>query len=403
MADYYPHNIDTIPDYVCSRPEIQPILDVTDGLSVEEIGDGNLNQVFAVRSHSDPRQSIVLKQALPWLRAVGESWPLSTDRARIEALAIASAGQHAPEHTPQCHFYDPAMQVIAMQNLDSHMTLRKGLIAAVEYPHLADHLGCFLARSLGYTSDLVLNSRTKKERVAQFINPELCQMTEDYVFTIPFYQSDDNHYHAQLEPPVRALQADDALRSEVAQMKERFMTQAQALIHGDLHTGSVMVNQHDSRVIDFEFTFYGPMSFDIGSLIANFWLNYAAQTVRIGDDRARRRYHHYLTDSVIRIWQVFECEFEVIWAQTNPITMPPDYRQGYMKRLLQDTSGMAACEILRRVIGYSGVEDIRGIVDVDQRTTAARLALNIGQALLMQRHELNRIEELVEIASACQP
>ena len=50
------------------------------------------------------------------------------------------------------------------------------------------------------------------------------------------------------------------------------MTAAEALIHGDLHTGSIMVNQDETKVIDPEFAFYGPMGFDVGLLLANFFL-----------------------------------------------------------------------------------------------------------------------------------
>ena len=40
---------------------------------VREVGDGNLNLVFVVEG---PTGGVVLKQALPYVRLVGESWPL---------------------------------------------------------------------------------------------------------------------------------------------------------------------------------------------------------------------------------------------------------------------------------------------------------------------------------------
>jgi 5-methylthioribose kinase len=44
------------------------------------------------------------------------------------------------------------------------------------------------------------------------------------------------------------------------------VSSAEALIHGDLHTGSVMVTREETRVIDPEFAFYGPMDFDVGAV-----------------------------------------------------------------------------------------------------------------------------------------
>ena len=55
------------------------------------------------------------------------------------------------------------------------------------------------------------------------------------------------------------------------------MTSAEALIHGDLHTGSIMMTTEDTRVIDPEFAFIGPMGFDVGAVIGNLFLAYFAQ------------------------------------------------------------------------------------------------------------------------------
>jgi len=57
----------------------------------------------------------------------------------------------------------------------------------------------------------------------------------------------------------------------------RFIERAQALIHGDLHTGSVMVTRESTQVIDPEFAFYGPMGFDVGAFLGNLILAFFAQ------------------------------------------------------------------------------------------------------------------------------
>jgi 5-methylthioribose kinase len=74
-----------------------------------------------------------------------------------------------------------------------------------------------------------------------------------------------------------------------------------------------------------------------------------------------------------------------------------------MLRLLQDTAGLGACKMMRRVIGLAGVVDIRGIEDPTDKSIAASLALNIGQALIMNRHEVRQIEDIVEIAKGESP
>ena len=53
---------------VCSRLGGDP-----QAWSVDEVGDGNLNLVFIVRGS---KGSVIVKQALPYVRLVGDSWPL---------------------------------------------------------------------------------------------------------------------------------------------------------------------------------------------------------------------------------------------------------------------------------------------------------------------------------------
>jgi 5-methylthioribose kinase len=46
--------------------------------TVREVGDGNLNLVFIVKGS---KGGLVVTQAQPYVRMVGESWPLPLDRA----------------------------------------------------------------------------------------------------------------------------------------------------------------------------------------------------------------------------------------------------------------------------------------------------------------------------------
>ena len=72
-------------------PPLRPISAATAAdWKVREVGDGNLNLVFVVEG---PKSGVVLKQALPYVRLVGESWPLSVRRAFFEHQALARPEQ----------------------------------------------------------------------------------------------------------------------------------------------------------------------------------------------------------------------------------------------------------------------------------------------------------------------
>jgi 5-methylthioribose kinase len=395
---YFPLDPTTVLDYVRARPEVAHLFHADEPLESVEVGDGNLNLVFKVWAVADPDRTVVVKQALPYVRLVGDSWKLPTDRARIEAQALAIHARLCPEHTPAVYYFDPVMFAIVMQNLNRHIIMRRGLIEGITYPKFAEHIGTFMGRTLAGTSDFVLDYRTKKEEVARFINPELCKISEDLIFTEPYRPTERNLFHKELEPDVLALQADESLRVEVAAMKAKFMTNAQALLHGDLHTGSIMVNQDETVCIDPEFAFYGPIGFDVGAVIANLFLSYASHEVRTPDPQQRAAFRSYLTNTVIELYDTFQRTFaEVAWADADPIDLPIPYRQAYLDHILEDAIGFAACKMMRRVIGLAGVADIRGIEDVDQRTIAARLALRMAVPLLKRRRAMRTIIDAVDL------
>ena len=220
-----------------------------------ERGDGNLNLVFFVQG---PAGAVVVKQALPYVRMVGESWPLSLARNFFEHTALREQARWAAEFVPAVLHTDEVMALMVMELLSPHVVLRKGLIAAHRFPNVGRDLGRFLARTLVNTSDLRLGDAEKKSLMSVFLaNTAMCKISEDVVFDEPYFAAPFNrHTTPQLDDVALALARDTELKVAVQAMKSRFMNQPECLVHGDLHTGSVMVTDFDTRVIDAEFAFY---------------------------------------------------------------------------------------------------------------------------------------------------
>ncbi|GAB4820785.1 hypothetical protein N2152v2_007831 [Parachlorella kessleri] len=150
---------DTVKDYIAKRPQLAEHVGPPgseEEWSVREVGDGNINFVYIVEG---PAGGLCVKQALPYVRIVGESWPLSQERVRFEATALMEEARHCPEHVPQVYLYDEAMALIVMQYLaPPHVILRHGMIQGNIYPRLADHLAHFLATTLFHTSLLAVST-----------------------------------------------------------------------------------------------------------------------------------------------------------------------------------------------------------------------------------------------------
>ncbi|MCK9906707.1 hypothetical protein MXD63_42795, partial [Frankia sp. Cpl3] len=68
--------------------------------------------------------------------------------------------------------------------------------------------------------------------------------------------------------------------------------------------------------------------------------------------------------------------------------------EDYVNQLLQDTAGYAGCKILRRVIGLAGVADLNTIENDQVRAEAERLALAIGQTLILERKQIAEASDL---------
>ncbi|MBJ8192460.1 S-methyl-5-thioribose kinase, partial [Bacillus cereus] len=103
---------------------------------------------------------------------------------------------------------------------------------------------------LFFTSDLGMNQQDKKDLVKRFINPDLCKITEDLILDEPYRFSDNNNYGAYIEDEAEALRTDQVLHLEGALLREKFLTRTEALLHGDLHTGSIFVTTESTTGID---------------------------------------------------------------------------------------------------------------------------------------------------------
>ncbi|MBT5616205.1 MAG: phosphotransferase, partial [Microbacteriaceae bacterium] len=228
-----------IPDYIRSRPELAGVVDPDAIVSITEVGDGNLNLVFIIEDSAG--KSVVLKQALPYVRLVGPEWPMTPLRAAKEAHALMTHSALVPELVPVTHFYDQDRYVIGMENLQGFRVWRGALMEGLKNEGVAADMGTYVAHVTFGTSVLAVDAEHHKELMAQSINPELCKITEDLVFTEPHDDIGRNSVLPENEKDAAEHASDPAMIAAMGQAKWIFMTRAEALIHGDLHTGSVMV------------------------------------------------------------------------------------------------------------------------------------------------------------------
>ncbi|CAN5817319.1 S-methyl-5-thioribose kinase [soil metagenome] len=380
-------------------------------LTAEEVGDGNLNQVFIVTNARGHK--LVLKQALPYLRVAGEGWPLTRERMRFETAALLLYAEVAPDSVPRVHHADPDLSLVVMEYLDGFEVMRGPVTRGQTFPGFAENIGRFMASAHFFTSDAFLNGPAKKAQQQTFTNPQLCKLQEDFVYTNPFMTSPENTWNPALTEEVTAVRQDVGLKIAVNRAKASYLTQAQALLHCDLHTGSIMVAGGETKVIDPEFAFYGPQGYDVGTLFANLVLGAAAQTYHCEDEAARGRYQRYLVGLIGDIWATYTRTFTELWCGRNEGDLSPArfwafeggevgfrrFQEAYLLDVLRDSARHGGCEILRRLMGIVSVHELTSISDDEARAVAERQALSVARAWLTEADGFETVADLVNVVT----
>lgn len=380
---------DDIPAYLHERGHWEDPADIT----VREVSDGNMNRVF-LASNADGTHRLAVKQALPWVRVAGPSWPMNPDRADAEARAYEQVARVAPDKIPAIHGYDPENYALVMEDMSDLEVLRTLLNEGASYgPDTSARIGEFVAQFSFATSDFGMASADRKALIAASVSPELCKITEDVVLSEPYIEHEHNHWHEGVADLAAEFRADTRLRTEVADLRHTFMTSAQALLHGDLHTGSIMVGDREGapvvRVFDPEFSFVGPIGYDLGL----YWAN-----VLVSEERARAL--GSLTDHADQLrlsWEAFEREFRRLWPTRVDTFFDDAYLDRFLSRVWTESVGYAGTEIIRRIIGFAHLTDLTTLVDP---VGASRRALLLGRELVVRRGELRNPSDVRALTSS---
>lgn len=370
-------------------------------LEAKEIGDGNLNYVFIVWEEATGK-SVIVKQAGGEARISSEI-KLSTDRTRIESEVLMLHGKLAPGHAPEVYLYDPVMSTFCMEDLSDYDIMRTALIEHKTFPLFADHISTFMVNTLLLTTDICMEHKEKKDTVRSYINPELCEISEDLVYTEPYNNIGDRN---NVFPPNKAfvqkeLYEDKALHLEVAKCKYDFMNNAQSLIHGDLHTGSVFITQESTKVIDPEFAFYGPMGYDIGNVIANMYFAWNNGHAMIEEEKAKKEYVDWVEESIKDTIDLFVKKYHMAYDKhvTDHMAKTEGFKEWYLETILRDTAAVTGLELIRRIVGLANVQDITIISDEDARQKAEQRCILAGKYFIMNRNNFKNGQDFLDVFS----
>lgn len=351
-------------------------------LMVEEIGDGNLNYVFLVKDEKAGK-SVIVKQAGETLR-ISDEMRVSTDRNRIESEILELQNKFAPGLVPKIYSYDTVMCACIMEDLSDHQLMRYALMEYKTFPKFAEDITTYMVNTLLNTTDVVMEHKEKKALVQSFINPELCEITENLVLQEPYndVKSRNIVFEANAEFIKKELYEDKTLHLEIAKLKFDFMNNAQALLHGDLHTGSIFVKQDSTKIFDPEFAFYGPIGYDVGNVIANLifaWNRANAEGMS--------EFCMWALITIVEVIDLFKKKFFERFGEsvTDCMAKTEGFKEYYLSNVMIDTAAYTGTELIRRTVGMAQVKDITTISDLEKRARAEKINILCAKEMIMKR------------------
>ncbi len=368
-------------------------------LDCKEIGDGNLNYIFKVFDKNTGK-SIIVKQAGGEAR-ISSEFKLSQDRNRIESEILQMHYETTGGLVPKIYRFDTVMGACIMEDLSDHTVMRYALMKHEVFPKFAEHISTYLVNTLLGTSDVVVEHKAKKELVKKYINPQLCEISEQLVYTEPYNNNKDRNlvFAPNAEFVKKELYDDTALHLEVAKLKFEFLNNAQSLVHGDLHTGSIFIKEDSTKVFDPEFAFYGPMGYDVGNVIANLIFAWNNAMAVCEDEAKRKAFTNWIEKSVEDVIDLFSAKFVKYFEENVTDDMAPTkgFCQWYLESVLADTAAVTGLELNRRIVGLAQVKDITTIADEQKRVNAERICIRSAKQYIMNRTEFKTGKDFVNV------
>lgn len=379
---------DSVLSYVREK---QHFFDKEARLRAREIGDGNINYVFQIWDEKTGK-SLVIKQADSLLRS--SKRPLDLNRSKIEAEVLKIQRKLSKNQVPEVFFYDDILCAIGMEDISAYRNMRKELKEGKIFPSFSKEITVFLRKTLLPMTDLFLDRAEKKKKVKEFMNPELCDISEDLVFTEPYYDYKKRNVLTEgMEDFVKKkLYEDEELKAEVGSLRNLFMNKAETLIHGDLHTGSIFINENGIKIIDPEFAFYGPMGYDIGNVIGNLFFS-LARDVFID---SRKEFVSWLKETIANLFDGMKTGLlEDLSFLAFPLYNSV-FQEKYVDSVMSESLGFAGTEIIRRVVGDAKVSEMYEHSDLFAQKKMEKILIEMGIFLIKNRGEMREGREVIE-------
>ena len=370
----------------------------TGPITVSEIGDseednpGLINHIFRV---SNGKSSMIVKQGQERIRMDG-AYQVPPMRNRQEYLSLKLRSEIIGKYVPKVYGIDYENNVFAMEDVSYLGNARVELSKNRMFPNLGRQMAEYSAAANFYTSEFYLDTPTFRNLCNAFTNTEMRNIMETWVFLreAPFPTNPDTEWLN------KALQEDREFIAENFLLRHKFMRCPETLVHADTHTSKIFLNEEVIKVIDMEYTFGGPFSYDLGYFINSLITQFCAACFRpFLSEEGRRTYQAYILTQIVETYEYFVCYFKDFWDKDakEVYRSCPAWRDKFIEGFLPDILGFSCIPTFAVVLAPGdGWMDIAVIPDEKDRLNAKYMLVVLCRHLLVNRHKYATIQEAVE-------
>lgn len=364
--------------------------------SAEEAGDGYVNYIFIVRTN---KISLVVKQSRESARMSGGEMPLTRNHLEFDAMKVFNA--IAPQYVPKVYFIDDENRVFVMEDASTNgrMIARFQFNQNRIFPGFARHCGEYMADTAFHTSELYLDTPDFRALTCRFMNAEMRPLMEDGLFIYKFWTPYESTLGEEFRAFAESISEDPAYLTERHKMRHIYMTKAECLIHADLHTSNLFAGQDSMKVIDMEFTFCGPFSYDMGYLMGNIVSQYASTCYRdFPSEQERKEYKAYLLATMIELYESYIERFLDNWKNYGKSIYQdvPGLMDAFKQNILLEMTGFASIVNWFRIAGQISYPDFDMITDLDKKRDAMALSLMMDWQMMFHRYNYTCIQDFID-------
>ena len=231
---------------------------------IEVPGAGNMN--FVLRVVPSESNSFVVKQARPWV----EKFPDIS--APVERMETEMRYYDSVNSYPELAIYSP---IIMGFDQDNHILVMEDLGQSQDYTFIykeGEHISSEeIEQCVSYLNDLqaIPHHRSYPRNI------ELRKLNHQHIFNLPFIANNGfnlDNIQEGLQTLSQKCCKDYDLISKVKKLGDLYLGAGETLLHGDFYPGSILKLDTGFKVIDPEFSFYGPGEWDISVFVAHLFL-----------------------------------------------------------------------------------------------------------------------------------